>query len=676
MREKIESLIGNLLHIEDLSVEKKLKVLSLFFISIITIMVAYTSFTLYQQKNDGLKINIAGRQRMLTQKFTKEFFLTQQQQQASGNNYDSSLMTKSAKLFDLSLTALQEGGTTYRDLGMTKPVKLSHAGNAAVKKQLIDVSTLWQQLQAKIKSTEGTLCTPELIMEINGISVKTLGAMNKAVGMLADQSGTKVKTMQIIEIILWIFVILTSLPISFIIISSITTPLDNVVSTTEKIAKGDLRGSVGGIIIKNELGALQTNVNTMRSSLNKVINSVQQNSKQMSVSSQHISTISSEISKSSADEQKSSEQVLHAIESLQQISETVNTHIEQTIATIETTEQEAEQGVAVVSQNIEELSEAMTSVNTTAEQMEALKRATSQIHKIIESIENIADQTNLLALNATIEAARAGDAGKGFAVVANEIKELARQTAGSTTEITTLINSLTEQVDVSVSSMEHVVKNVRHSREQTEQTVQAFELMKDGVVNATESTGHIAEYNQQQAAQLTQLHDRLYELFDVMKHSMKKSQETTLVANDLNLVSERLNESLSGFVADPETSVKRSIKDKRNSPRIENRIKVTVEVEQNGTYINGVTQDISMGGLNLKCNQQLQRNSKLDLMVHLPVDKPGDQEELLAVAGRIVQEKKKTKYYYYGIQFDTLDNNQKQLLQSVFNFFGKQHSYS
>ncbi len=494
--------------------------------------------------------------------------------------------------------------------------------------------------------------------------------------MLTDQSGTKVRTMQIIEIILWIFVILISLPISFVIISSITTPLDNVVSATEKIAKGDLRGSAGETITKNELGVLQTNVNTMRSSLNKIINTVQQNSKQMSVSSSQIATISSEISESSINEQKSSEQVLHAIESLQQISETVNTHVEQSMANIEETEEQVQQGVAVVSQNIEELSEAMTSVNSTAEQMESLKRATTQIHKIIESIENIAAQTNLLALNATIEAARAGDAGKGFAVVANEIKELARQTADSTTEITNLINSLTEQVDGSVSSMDQVVKSVGHSRQQSEQTVQAFESMKDSVVNATESTGQISEYNQQQAGQLSQLHDRLNELFDVMKLSLEKSQETTLVAKDLNLVSELLNKSLSGFMADPETSSMRTDEDKRNAPRIKNRIKVAVELEQDGTSINGVTQDISMGGLNLKCNQQLQRNNKLNLLIHLPMEKLENQPKVLVLAGRIVRDEKKAGYYHYGIQFDALDNSQKQLLQSVFNFFGKQHSYS
>ena len=76
---KYQQLLGSLLRVNEITISQKLRRLTIFFLCILTIMVAYTAITLFQQKNDGLVINIAGRQRMLTQKFSKEFFLTLQQ---------------------------------------------------------------------------------------------------------------------------------------------------------------------------------------------------------------------------------------------------------------------------------------------------------------------------------------------------------------------------------------------------------------------------------------------------------------------------------------------------------------------------------------------------------------------------------------------------------------------
>jgi methyl-accepting chemotaxis protein len=79
--------------------------------------------------------------------------------------------------------------------------------------------------------------------------------------------------------------------------------------------------------------------------------------------------------------------------------------------------------------------------------------SSQEIGNVIKVISSIAQQTNLLALNATIEAARAGDAGKGFAVVANEVKELAKQTAKATEDITNRIGAIQKDTQGAVEAI-------------------------------------------------------------------------------------------------------------------------------------------------------------------------------------------------------------------------------
>lgn len=122
--------------------------------------------------------------------------------------------------------------------------------------------------------------------------------------------------------------------------------------------------------------------------------------------------------------------------------------------------EEVNAGVQTVATNMEEMTSAIKEItkttneaaSMTTEAMGLAKNANSIINQlgqssmdignVIKVISSIAQQTNLLALNATIEAARAGEAGKGFAVVANEVKELAKQTAKATGEITQKIEAI------------------------------------------------------------------------------------------------------------------------------------------------------------------------------------------------------------------------------------------
>ncbi|MCB1856895.1 MAG: type IV pili methyl-accepting chemotaxis transducer N-terminal domain-containing protein [Gammaproteobacteria bacterium] len=667
---KADSLLG----LDRLSIGKKLMVLVALFMAVVSAMVGYTIVTLDAQKSDGALVNIAGRQRMLTQKFTKEFFLALHHAQQHNTPVNRERLEKTQKLFDLSLAALANGGQTYLDLGMEKPLQLPGTKTQEIAQKLDQVNTLWQQLQQEIVQASAGELSSNRLDQINSLSGKVLGTMNQAVVMLANESDQKVRSMVSNQIWIWSFAMIAGILIGGVIGKNITKPLHQAVGITRRISEGDLKSYPTHKPQRDELGALLGHVDRMRSELSAIIHTVQQNSRQMSLSSYQIATISKAIHDTSASEQLGSQRVLEATDSLRGIVATVSDSIERAKENANETKNLGEQGIAVVNESITELAGSVEGVNQTAARLESLKSATEKINTIIESIDTIAEQTNLLALNAAIEAARAGDHGRGFAVVAGEVRTLASRTAESTTEITALISDLTSKVDASVNSMQEVVRQVHKSREKSQETVSVFDSIMDGISTNTENTAHIAECNIEQTEKLKLFQGELKQLFDVLNRNGEMAIQTTSVADNLHSVSKELDELLQRFKTDAIDSPERKPSENRCCPRIRNS--VTVDLIQGDRRIEGLTEDLSLRGIKVRSAKPLNSSQPLTVNVHVPSgEKPGDQE-FLSVDCHIVHTNSKGDLHQYGIDFGTLSPVEREKLEKVFRYFKKPHSYS
>jgi methyl-accepting chemotaxis protein len=139
--------------------------------------------------------------------------------------------------------------------------------------------------------------------------------------------------------------------------------------------------------------------------------------------------------------------------SAERMSESVNnvaTAIEEMYASLNEVARSSGRGANVTQ-------EASDKANQASQMMNGLGSAAKEIGAVVELINDIASQTNLLALNATIEAAGAGESGKGFAVVANEVKELARQTAGATETIRIKVESMQNNTESSIRAIDSIV---------------------------------------------------------------------------------------------------------------------------------------------------------------------------------------------------------------------------
>jgi len=236
----------------------------------------------------------------------------------------------------------------------------------------------------------------------------------------------------------------------------------------------------------------------------------------------------------------------------------VSKHVKTMINGVTEAAETANQNVNAVATAMEEMSSAVSEVAQNTNQardiaqqakektlnadevIRNLAASAEKIGEVSKLIGSIAEQTNLLALNATIEAARAGEAGKGFAVVANEVKELAKQTSESVSEIDAIVQGLQSESREATEATKQIVEIITSMAEISDSIAAAVE-------EQTATTTEITENTQQASAKVEEVTKASEVISESISQAADGAAQVQSAAKELNELSIELKNLIGQF---------------------------------------------------------------------------------------------------------------------------------
>ncbi|MEW5728098.1 MAG: methyl-accepting chemotaxis protein [Pseudomonadota bacterium] len=526
-----------------INLRHKFIVVASMFTLVLAGLIAFNATAIHGQKEHTLVTDLAGRQRMLSQKYMKEVILVGMGRAAET---DATL-----KLMRETLAALTDGGVATMNTETGLRVVVPAAPTADLRAKLAEQAALIRQMETEagryLALAAADPRRAEKLGDVLAAQALVSEAADAAVKMYTRETEAMIVNTMAMQIGVGIVAALAGIVISWVISRQMVDPLAACAEAALQIARGNLRLEPQRVTSADELGKLQRAFNEMLASLREIAFQSREVCENLTLAAAQILSSTQEQAAGTKQQAAAVQEITTTVEQINLSSKQVAERSRQVAGTAEAVANQGTSGLQVVHEAALGMEAIREQTETVAENIITLSERTQAVGEIIATVNDIAEQSNLVALNAAIEAADARESGRRFSVVANEIKNLADQAKEATAQVRGILEQTQKGINTSVMLTEEALKRVEMGREKTSVSEQVIRQMANNIQESVHAFQQIVGATNQQQIGLEQVTQALHEIRQASQQNAVTTSQLEKAAQELTKLGEQLAKTLEKY---------------------------------------------------------------------------------------------------------------------------------